>query len=289
MKKSEQSCFLPPQDAAIYRLPTNEPQYVTAIEPMESWVWIDSQNTDGLDNTKSLFHPTGGTVGMAIRRITVKAVGMLWDSPNVNPRNQTVRFYSTATTLWYTVIVPTGNYTTSAALSTALVAAMNTVSGSSGLTFSVVADPLHPDTYTLNCTGFGDFYFDPLCDAVYKGETLWNLPYQDTPVSSCRIGTMFLIYTKYVDIVSRRITSQAKMRSITSNNMANVAVRVYTGGKVFPGDTIVYNPPVDLHFAHRAEDPIYEIDFLWLDQHGDQLYVNDPEKFQWDMNLGFEG
>lgn len=225
---------------------------------------------------------------MAIRRITVKAVGMLWDSPNVNTRNNNIVFYSTTSGIFHSVHVPVGHYDTSAALAAAMVATMNIATFSSGITFSVAPIPLNPDAYTLSAAG-GDFYFEPTCDAVFKGETLWNLPYHNTPVSSCRIGTMFLIYTKYVDIVSRRLTSQAKMRSITSDNIANVAVRVYTGGKVAPGDIVVYNPPVDLHFAHRPEDPIYEIDFLWLDQHGDQLYVNEPEKFQWDLNLGFEG
>lgn len=285
--------FITPQDVSLYHDPSKEPQYVTAVEPIESMVWIDSQNTDGLDNTQSVYHPTSGALGLNVRRITIRAIGCLWDSPNVNPRNNTLRFFSTVSGIFHTVVIPVGYYSTSASLMAAVVTAMNTVMGASGIEFLSVPIPLQPDAYTLTfdvaSQPLDAFYLDPACDAVFKGEQLYNFPYQYAPVQSCRVGTMFLIYTKYIDIVSRAITKDSKMRSVTSSNISNVAIRFYTGGRTAPGDIVKYIPPSDLHFAHRSDSPIYEVDFLWLDQNGDKLYVNSPETFSWDLNLGFEG
>ena len=281
--------FLQPQDPRIYSSTNGalEPQYVTTIEPTEAWIWIASQDCQGVDKTNCRYE-ISQPLGTNVRRINLQGVTMLWDSPNVNPRNQRVRFFSTNSGGFHTVDVPTGFYATSSALATALVAALNTATGSSGLTFAQAPVPLFPETYTISAVG-GDYYFDPACNAVAKGMQLWNLPVSTTPTASKNTGTMFRMYTEYVDIVSIECTKNAKVRSITSNQRSNVIVRAYLGGQQSPGEITFYDLGAkSLSFAHRYQDPIYALDFQFYDQNGDRLYVSDPAKLQWQITLGFE-
>jgi hypothetical protein len=281
--------ILKPQDPRVYAegSATLEPQYITSVEPTEAWIWISSQDCSGNDKTRCNFHSTQA-LGVSVRRITVKGFATCWDTPNVNARNQNVRFFSSVSGVFHSVNIPAGYYGTALSLSNALIAALNTETGASSLTFSTAVIANNPAAYTLNAVG-GLFYFDPTCTGVAKGRQLWNLPGDITPSASKRIGTMFLMYTQYVDVISGAITKNSKMRSITSNYTSRVAVRAYVGGSQPPGEVSFYSPPVDLHFAHRADEPIYDIDIMLLDQNGDMLYVSDPEKFMWNLTLGFEG
>lgn len=283
-----EAVFLKPQDPKIYNSTngTLEPQYITSIDPTEAWIWISSRDCAGDDKTNCRYE-IAQPLGTGVRRINLLGTTMLWDSPNVNPRNQRVRFFSTNSGGFHEVDVPTGFYATSVALAIALVAALNTATGSSGLTFSQIPTPLFPNQHTISAVG-GDFYFDQQCNAVVKGMQLWSLPASTTATASKTTGTMFLMYTEYVDVVSIECTKNAKVRSLTSNQRSNVVVRAYLGGQQSPGTITFYEPDRSLSFAHRYQDPIYALDFRFLDQNGDQLYVSDPAKLQWQITLGFE-
>ena len=67
-------------------------------------------------------------------------------------------FWSSVTSSFWTVTIPEGYYVNSFTLIGGVVSALNTVTGSSGLTFSENTITLNPDAYTLSATG-GNFYF----------------------------------------------------------------------------------------------------------------------------------
>jgi len=198
--------------------------------------------------------------------------------PNVNPRNNNIIFYSSVSASTHSVIVPEGYYDDATVLSVAIKDAMNTVTGSSGLTFSVSAEiATAPRSYTLTAAG-GTYHFVLTCNAITHGETVWALDTNQANLAVHTIGPMSLQYTWWIDIVSTVLTKYAKMRSITSGAQGNVFIRMVPTDQFreIPwGDVYDSFIKEDITYAFKPSEVVTSVDIQLYDMYGDLLYIPD--------------
>ena len=157
-----------------------------------------------------------------VSQYAVYSTGYVLENQQVNARNSTVQFYSSNTggvggTL-FSVTVGHQYYASESALMTGLITALNTVTGSSGLTFSFAVSPQHPLKFTLSAVG-GTFCFalqssDRSIDTnlgVVNGKFLWNLPREQVLSASKIVGMVLGFYSRYMDIVSVDLTDNVRI------------------------------------------------------------------------------
>lgn len=278
------SVILKPQLTKTYtdEAGSKEPQYVTSILPQQAFIYIDTQTVPANVSKTNCQIISSQPLGITFRRIRFVGLNVIWDTPNVNPRNNEIIFRSSVTGLDYSISLGIGFFSTSASLIAHIVTQLNTVTGSSGLTFSAVAIPNMPNQYTLSSAG-GLYYFSDTSTAITKGYTVYGFPTQQAYTASKTVGTMGLFYTKYVDVVSSAITKNAKSKTTSTNNISNICARIPLDNMLEPGTSAIYSASDYISFAHNFSEPLYNIDIKFLDQFGEPFYVNDPTKFVWDM------
>jgi hypothetical protein len=273
---------LAPQQDTMYRSIDMDPQSVIAREPHASIITLNTidlapglpRNDFVISNNITYFSNTS-------RISPLRAEFYNYYIPNVNPRNNNIVFYSSVTNSNHSVIVPEGYYNSASDLSLAIIAAMNSVSGASGLTFVGSSEPLSPDTFNVISTP-GNYYFVNTCSAVKYGESLWNLDERQIAQSEHFLGPMSLQYTWWVDIVSDKLTQYAKKRSVASNSKSsvfarmslNVASAVSTATSVVPwGRAFDDFSIADISYSFRPMESITAIDIALYDMYGQLLYI----------------
>jgi hypothetical protein len=283
------SVVLKPQLVRTYteNAASTEPQYVTTVQPSQAFVYIDVQNVPAAVPKTNCQIISSQPFGTSFRRIRFSGMNISWDTPNVNPRNNELILRSSVTGLEYTISLGTGYYTSAATLAAHIVTQLNTVTGSSGLTFSVAAIPNMPNQFTLSAAG-GLYYFINTSTAITKGYTVFGFPTQQAYTASKTLGTMGLIYSKYIDIVSSAVTKNAKIKTSASNAISNICARIPLDDPPEPGQSYKYAAGSYISFAHNVSEPLYNIDIKLLDQFGDIMYVNDPLTLFWDMAFEME-
>lgn len=274
---------LPPTQWQIYQTNDNEPQPVTIKEPSSAWVYISSKDSPpGQRANNFLVAASGIQLFKQASRVVPIGTGIFnWYIPNVNPTNNVIEFFSSVTSLTYTVSVPVGFYSDTTVLATAIVTAMNTVTGSSGLTFSQTAIALFPGAYTLSAVG-GNWYFVAGCLALTQGDTVFQFPTDQVATASKKIGPMPLKYTLWVDITSQTLTKYAKMRSVTTASKSQIFLRAFMGGLDWGNTTYTSDLLELLQFAFRPQEVVTSIDIQLYDSHGNLLYIPD------DLDLVFQ-
>lgn len=291
-----QKVILEPVDAKIYARNNLEPQYTTYRDPNRAIVYLDSEDNtletnkvDILMSTIRILRDNASMLTSGINRISVQSAGIFYNIPNVNPRNNVLTFFSSNSGLFHTVTVPEGFYTTSNALITAVVIALNTATGASGLTFSFTVIAGFPDNYNLNSVG-GNYYFTLTCLGIKYGVPLWNLPIDQIATNTKIVGTMGLWYTRYIDITSETLTKYCKVRTVSTNNNENIVLRIFvndpTSVHLIPWE----NAPVSASYNYLPNEPIYTIHFSLYDQFGNLLYIPNGAQgtvggFEWNVQL----
>src|SRR5437667_1826428 len=127
-----------------------EPQSIVAKTPAAGELFLNMYDLPpGINRNNFQISLKGQVMIQNCSGLTFVGVGSYnWYIPNVNPYNQTITFWSSVTSSFWTVNVPEGQYSTSAQAIIAVVAALNTLAGSSGLTFSNSAViTTNPDAY----------------------------------------------------------------------------------------------------------------------------------------------
>lgn len=297
---NDNDVLLPPIGSNIYRSIVAEPQYVQIRQTNRGFVYLDSQAStleiNKVQMNLSTIQRNGESpnpLSNSICRIVPSACGIFYCTPNVNQRNNTIRFYSTAVGGFNTVTIPEGYYLTPTELMTQIVTEMNTVSGSSGLTFTfsdaIGTHPTVPTMFSLNATG-GLFYFDQNCDAVKYGAQLYNFPVSNTPVTASLVGNMGMFYTRYIDVTSDRLNQYTKNQSLSNNKTINILFRLFIDDPTAPPHWIsgAINQPSG--YAFEPSDQLTNIPFILKDQFGDNLYVppgplGTNAGFIWDLNI----
>lgn len=256
-----------------------EPQQVRIREGNSSFLAVDTDQR-GLNQSSQIYTEIATDVIFdtrifknKVKRIGVAEVRMQWITPNVNERNNVVTFFSSNGGGLHTVVVPEGFYTTPTLLLDALVIALNTATGASGLTFSHLINPLNTITSALSCVG-GNYYFDLDCLAIMKGAPLWSLPRSQTLNASKIIGAISLHYTRYVDLVSPDLNRYSKNINASNSNVSSGLVyRLYLDQfKGTPGLTVSADRNIK-YFNWNRTNTFSTFRVELLDQFGDKLYV----------------
>lgn len=291
--------ILKPTNLDIYRDSNFEPQYVTAKQPVSAAIYLTTLDNQLVENpadcvlsTANRLGDNPSTLGYGISRISVSAVGIKNVIPNVNERNNTLTFFSTSSGLFHTVQLPVGYFTSSLTLMTAIITALNAVTGASGLTFSALAVVNKPDTYNLSSAG-GNYFFDNTCDALVKGFQLYAFPTEQVATGIKSVGSMGLLYTGYFDVCSRTVTKYDKLSNQSSSKANNLIQRIYVSQVDF-GEfyEIKHQSNPRPNFDFNSKEPINTIDFQIRDQYGDIIFLDDPDGnfngFWWAIELLFE-
>jgi len=294
------SVILKPNQIGIFRDSGLEAQWVTSKEPNRAIIYLDSQDYVNEPIITSVNASTANNPGdfpsnlaFGTTRISVETAEVRYVTPNVNPINNVVQFFSSATGLTYSVTVPTGFYATSTALIAALVTALNTATGSSGLTFSSATITGFPDKYTLSSAG-GNYYFLANSLAVLYGYPLWALPVDQVATASKVVGNMGLFYTTYIDFCSATLVKYVKLRTVATNLNSNIIFRLFlnSGGTSQTISLSTSNSP-NVQYYFNPSEPITQIDIQLRDQFGNLLYVPQGadgkyQGFWWNISLSIE-
>lgn len=290
--------ILSPVATNKYRSIVEEPQMVQNRPPNSSIIYLDSQasvlETNKVNMILSSVKRPGefaSNLTNSICRLSVDSCDLFYCTPNVNPTNNNIIFYSSVTATTYSVLIPMNFYTTASSLMTAIVTAMNTVSGSSSLTFSQSAVSYSPSMFNLNAAG-GSFYILPTCNAVTNGQQLYNLPNSTTLVTTTLVGNMALYYTRFIDICSSRLNQYSKHQSLSNNGTINIVFRIFVDDPTkihWIGQAFNFR----VSYAFDPSDSITYIDFQLRDQFGNLLYIppgpdGTNSGFNWDLNINVQ-
>jgi hypothetical protein len=292
------SVILEPQFIDVYHRQNKEPQYITSKVPNRGIIYIDSQqNTLQTDPTNMIISTvrrlgdSAGPLALNINRIGINGFNLFYNSPNVNPRNNTITIWSSVHNAFFTTTVEVGWYANDGPLQNAIVAALNNITGATGLTFNHTNIVGFPFSFLLESTG-GDYYILNTCTAITRGFQLWNLANQQTPSNSKICGPVEAYYTKYVDICSSTLTKYSKVKTVSNNLNNNIIFRIFLGTSVFPHVTFHENTD-SVSYNWNPNEPITYIDFQLKDMFGEYLYLH-PSNDQsittcfWDCNLTIE-
>lgn len=246
-----------------------------------------------------------GVLANGIRRLAPRTFGITWYIPNINPRNNLLRFYSSTSGVMHPVLIPVGYYFTPADLVTAILVALNASSGVSFLTFTATAigSGYINNKYEFSSSG-GEFYFDPTCPAVTRGGTVWAPTVSSTLSTSHDTGFMNLRYTNYVNVMSSALTKYSKISASSNevNSNGDLLARIIIDDPSsfdktdnplsLPYGLITENISNDLGtnwFNYDATQSISLIDVRLLDQYGELLYVDDQNGFDWFLFVSTQG
>lgn len=301
----EQGVILTPISDEIQTDPNLEPQMVRIRAQNNGNLFIDSSKRESFlsNNIPTKVVLGGGEKNniflTKIVRLSVTGIGINFITPNVNRTNNVVIFLSSNTgAVEHTVIVPEGFYQTRLDLMNALVVALNTATGASGLAFSHVIPTINPLITNLASAGGSYLFFvptsGPIQSAIERGKQLWNLPIEQILSTSKIVGAINLMYTRYIDIQSRALTRHTKNpKTSNSGGATNLLFRLFLPAPPqgpplgFVGGFTVANPTW-INFSRSQS--ITSVDFTIVDEFGDELFVpqyaeGTDSGFYWDLIL----
>jgi hypothetical protein len=264
-----------------------EPPFVRVRAGNTGFIYADSDAREDLSNPTQYVLGGGGQQFYArkLKRLALSGLQIALAIPNINARNGTVIFHSSATGLNYTVTIPEGVYATVAAGAAALQTALNSAGGS-GLTFTVTVNPLQPLQITIAAAG--GLYFFPVGPAfiastmMTHGRYLFNLPRSQVPAASMTAGAVYLQYTRWFDILSSEYSLYTKNPN-TSNDRGpnNLIVRVFmqaaltgVGNDGLPSSGLsLFTTDVSAETNYNRSRELAVLDINIVDEFGDPLYV----------------
>jgi hypothetical protein len=263
--------LLPPISDEMQTDEQLEPQFIRKRHGNLSYVTLDSTNNNYTIPNNAQFFLSGNFFARKIQRFSLVSIDFYFYTPNINPNNNILKFVSSVTGLTYSVTLPEGFYNTQDALFTMIVAAMNTVTGSSGLTFSFVDTTDGTPRVILTATG-GTYQFVSSSFMLY-GQNVVNLPMNDSPSASKTLGPIQLLYTRYIDIISLGLTQYTKNPN-TSNSLAsaNLFFRLPIISSN-PGLIAFSIPNPTMWINYNRSSDLQAIDLQLIDENGFPLYI----------------
>lgn len=216
-------------------------QLTHEIPSSTGYLFIDSETiskTQNISDGTAFTTSNRSLLGKQVSMYSADSIRINFNSYNVNPRNNTVEFISsnTGATVHSVTIVP-GKYLTATTLMDALVTALNTATGASGLTFSHLANPdvggtIYNDAKAFRLQSAGGSYYFTLNDThtcMQKGKYLYNLPRTQTLQTSKNVGRVLGFYSRWVDFVSNELTESTRIPATSSGNTSvnNILFTIY--------------------------------------------------------------
>jgi len=274
-----------------------EPSMVQSRSVNQGIVYLDSQVNDMQMNKVNMIvssasseSPSANILLQEVSRLKFYKAQINYITPNVNPRNNVITFFSTNSAAFHTVTVPEGFYVNTTGIMDAIIAALNTVTGASGLTFSYSA--INTWVVDLESAG-GSYYFDLDSLMVKFGEQLVNLPRTQNPQTNKLVGSISLIYTRYIDIVSSTLSQYSKVRTRSNGINSNIIFRVFV--ELPATSNIIRDDPFSEVLVNNIlkGKNITQIDIQLRDQFGQLLYVpqydaDTSSGFFWDVEFTAE-
>ncbi len=273
-----------------------EPQVLKIRAQNSSNIFIDVQSRStqlDIPPVSILLSSTNNSLYLRnIVRLAVSKIFVQWQTPNINSRNNVVTYFSSVTGTLHSSLIPTGFYNTRLIAMNALVVALNApfFGGASGLVFSHVIQPLNPTCSLLSAVG-GNFRFELSSPMIVFGEQLFNLPKDQTPTASKFVGSMALLYTRYIDFRSRILNQWTKNPNTSNRSGANnLLFRFFLNNPLGIEGPLAETIQNLVYFAQKPSFTIQSPDFQLNDQFGFTLITGQCAEetssgFFWDIVL----
>lgn len=270
-----------------------EPPFVRIRGGNSSFIFADSEIRSAAPGVPpalapDLFNVTDFTLGggdhqfyaRKIKRLSVEGIQIANCVPNVNERNNVITFFSSSSGTNHTVTVPEGLYTTAATLVAALVTALNTATGASGLTWTATVNPINDCQWTLSVVG-GTYHFVLTSPMILNGRYLYNLPIDQANTASKTFGAVYGLYTRYIDVVSTALTEYTKNPwSSNARGPNGLVARIFvaspimgTGGISSSGMTFFAGTAQDASTNYNRSRAVEVIDLSLRDEFGQPYYI----------------
>jgi len=254
----------------------SEPQFIKVRSNNNYYVVLDSEDMYMDDNKQDIVFsgantPTSTPYPMVSRtkRFTVSSMFITCKFLNITPRNNTIIFIHNLA-LPFTATIPQGIYPTSLSIITAMVTAMNAVLPG---TFTVSGVPGAVDEYEINTVNPTDvFSFVDTCSAITKGKSVYNIPKGAIGANKQRIGPIYGIYPRKLQVCSRALLQYTKMHNHATNNRANLLIPIIHNAQgPLENPFFQFNETAWINFDENAN--LAQIDIQILDEFGELVYV----------------
>lgn len=248
----------------------------------------DNQSlTDVRLTTRVSDNDRAGIIMQGVNRVSVISTGVFWCTPNINARNNELRFFSTASGVSHSVTLTEGFYDNQVDVINEIIAKLNSVTGASGLTFSANVKIPGSFIYDITSTG-GLFYFlDGFGCTSSRGKQFFNFETDSNPGNVKTVGNISLIYTRYITFNSKRLTRYQKVKAVSNSRSGTSEIaRLFIDNTKPAQNFFAYNFKNTFH--SEPDDAFHEIDIQILDEYGDELYLPDVfngGNFQFDIGL----
>jgi len=278
--------YIPAVNTAIQQADPNlEPQFIQCRSANAARVFIDSQKpfyefapNDINISTAISVNSQPEDLFMGTHRWGIVKFDMFWQPANVNERNSHYEWilYDDINVVEYRFAhtIVTGQYTLQQVMDQ-IASVMTSDADSVGLTggFNVVYDSNGKISTLVDNIPDTTFKFDSLTSSlVYNGASLLAIPFQDTKVASLMIGPSRMLYSRYVDVVSRDINQFTKNPNLSVNKVSkNVILRQYLDK---PNSDWTYSTDVvNVNWINwNSIAPLSVIKFQLYDEYGNLFY-----------------
>jgi hypothetical protein len=257
---------------------TNPLPNINVESPPNGWIPLRSvdRNIYESGNNFTLTKGTGDFKMRTVNRMAVAGVYYQWSTPNINIRNNVIKWTEGINTR--TAIVPEGFYNISD-FKTALEIAMNAVSS---YTITLTANTIVKG-YSIDLSATGSLTF---IDTGLRRDIVTMLGWIRNEQSALFLGKIpELYYTRYVDVCSNTLNQYQYLRDEDSNGKTtDIITRVYSGFENVVND-ITYSPyfkPSLITYQNNQfkwmmyvrSRVLGSIDIKLYDEHGDFLYIS---------------
>lgn len=211
-----------------------------------------------------------------IFRIGLSDVYYIYDTPNVNPRNNQFTITDNAATT-QTFTIPEGYYQTYESLRAAIQLAITSMGGVwAGYTVTfitptnqyVITSTAHPFTVTGTPQ-------TELLAGIKRGT---NPSIFGGGANTYKTLTPSLLYTRHFDILSSKLTQYTKGDQTSIGRNAALIVRNYTSSQPYsifaPPTTISYNIPEVKYMKYDTSVDLSTVDIRLIDEFNQPLYYN---------------
>ncbi len=204
-----------------------EPQMVRIRSQNNGFLYLDSKIRNAALNNSILSSDKNQIIlAHKIRRWSTQSVYINYDTPNVNLFNNQITFFDQVAGVNFTALIPEGYYLTQTIYMTALRDAMNATA--SAIVFSFAFALLSEDRKAI-ITGTTNWNF-VADDFLTRNRYMFGPPIlvAPTPKLAWDVGTISLIYSRYIDFESRVMSEYTKAPSSSNqDNVGNVVIRIH--------------------------------------------------------------
>lgn len=308
-----------------------EPQMVRIRAQNSAIMYLDAVETDIKKNISKKLNKklisTGNIFTHKVKRIGVDAIGFFNGLQNVidtpedpnaiippsegaqppldpNLGNNEIVIFSSVTGTIHRVYLSAGIHTVrgintppslvvTSGLMFALQTVLNFLTPLSGLIFTISINVFNPLIFNISSAG-GTFFFVNTSTAVKNGRPLWNLPALQVLESPQTIGAVWLMYTRFIDFISREVVEYTK-NPFSSNTKGanNIIFRLFLRPEDF-GQVLGKDPSNKIKYMnYNRNRSITSLEFELRDEFGQLLQIpsyaegTDSAIF-WNINLATE-